>query len=499
MAAKPLEPGDPLRLGRFELVARLGEGGQGIVYLGRGTGPGEERVAVKVLRSSVDGMELQRLARELDAIHQVQPFVTARVIEASADGDRRFVVSEFIDGPSLQERVRASGPLPEGELQRLAVGTATALTAIHGAGVVHRDFKPANVLLGPDGPRVVDFGIARLIDAGTVTSGLIGTPSFMAPEQLAGERPGSPVDIFAWAVTMVFAATGRPAFGSGSMSAVMWRIVSDEPDLTGVPPSLLPVIRQCLDKDPRRRPVARDLLLRLVDPSAQYPQPPPGPPAAPADASYPPYPAAVAATADATGPVQPTDRPTFPRDLPAGSTVPGRSPARPRRGPIVAAGAAAVVAALVIGGVLLLTRSQSPGHPSATGSSGAGHTTSPGALHTTSPATQVAGVAIPAAFAGTWSGTASLAPLGASGVALTNPITFTFETGGRTAREVNQDCVNVLTLTRATAKVLTFSEPQTPSCEAGTVTFTRRAAGLAYRWLDINNLEQNTGILHLST
>jgi hypothetical protein len=160
------------------------------------------------------------------------------------------------------------------------------------------------------------------------------------------------------------------------------------------------------------------------------------------------------------------------------------------------------VAALVIGVVLLLTRSPSPGHPSATGNSGAGHTTSPGALHTTSPAapaTQVAGLAIPAGFAGTWSGTASLAPLGASGVALSNPITFTFVTGGRTAREVNQDCVNVLTLTRATAKVLTFSEPQTPSCEAGTVTFTRRAAGLAYRWLDINNLEQNTGILHLGT
>ena len=492
MASKPLQPGDPLRLGRFELVARLGEGGQGVVYLGRGAGPGEERVAVKVLRSSVDGMELQRLARELDAIHQVQPFVTARVIEASAEGGRRFVVSEFIDGPSLQERVNEGGPLPEGELQRLAVGTATALTAIHGAGVVHRDFKPANVLLGPDGPRVVDFGIARLIDAGTVTSGLIGTPSFMAPEQLAGERPGSPVDIFAWAVTMVFAATGRPAFGSGAMPAVMWRIVSDEPDLGGVPPSLLPVIRQCLDKDPSRRPVARDLLLRLVDPSTQVSA------AAPADSPYPAYPAAMA---DATGQLQATGGPTFPRDLPAGQTAPGTAPARPRRGQVLAAAAAAVVAAIVIGGVLLLTRSPSTGHPAATGSSGAGHPTSPGTLHTTTPAppaAPVAGLAIPAAFAGTWTGTASLAPLGVSGVALSNPITFTFAAGGRTAHEVNQECTNVLSLTRATATVLTFSEPQTPSCKAGTVTFTRRGRGLAYRWLDIDNLEQNTGVLHRS-
>jgi eukaryotic-like serine/threonine-protein kinase len=192
MASKPLEPGDPVRLGRFELVARLGEGGQGVVYLGHGTGPGEERVAVKVLRSSVDGMELQRLARELDAIHQVQPFVTARVIEASAEGDRRFVVSEFIDGPSLQERIDDGGPLPEGELQRLAVGTATALTAIHGAGVVHRDFKPANVLLGPDGPRVVDFGIARLIDAGTVTTGIVGTPPSWPPNSWRARARAAP-------------------------------------------------------------------------------------------------------------------------------------------------------------------------------------------------------------------------------------------------------------------------------------------------------------------
>src|SRR5580658_4220976 len=268
MPVKPLEPGDPERLGRFELLGRLGEGGQGIVYLGRGTGPGEERVAVKVLRSSVDAMVLERLARELDAIHQVQPFVTARIIEASADGERRFIVSEFIDGPSLQERVQARGPLAEGDLQRLAVGTATALTAIHGAGVVHRDFKPANVLLGPDGPRVVDFGIARLTDASTITSGLIGTPAFVAPEQLAGARPTSAVDIFAWGVTLVFAATGRMAFGADTVPDVMMRIMTDEPDTDGVPPSLLPVIRQCLEKDPSRRPNARDLMLRLVDPSA---------------------------------------------------------------------------------------------------------------------------------------------------------------------------------------------------------------------------------------
>src|SRR5215470_7704289 len=279
MPSKPLEPGDPARLGRFELLGRLGAGGQGVVYLGRGTVPGEERVAVKVLRSSADAMVLERLARELAAVHQVQPFVTAGVIEATTDGTRRYVVSEFIDGPSLQERISAKGPLAEGELLRLAVGTATALTAIHGAGVVHRDFKPANVLLGPDGPRVVDFGIARLTDAATITSGLIGTPSYVAPEQLAGARPTSAVDIFAWAVTVMFAATGRLAFGADSVPAVMHRIMYEEPDVSGLPPSLRPVALECLDKDPDRRPSARDLLLRLVDPSA--PRPVAGFPAAP--------------------------------------------------------------------------------------------------------------------------------------------------------------------------------------------------------------------------
>src|SRR6516165_10855135 len=272
MPPKPLETGDPRTLGRFELLARLGEGGQGVVYLGRGTGPGEERVAVKVLRSTVDASILQRLAHELDAVHKVQPFVTARVIEASTEGERRYIVSEFIDGPSLQERVDERGPLPEGELHRLAVGTATALTAIHGAGVIHRDFKPDNVLLGPDGPRVVDFGIARLTSAPTITSGLIGTPCYIAPEQLAGARPTSAVDIFAWAATMKFAATGRQAFGADSVPAVMYRILHDEPDLSGLPASLLPLVEQCLDKDPGLRPSARDLLLRLVDPSAQQPQ-----------------------------------------------------------------------------------------------------------------------------------------------------------------------------------------------------------------------------------
>jgi serine/threonine protein kinase len=498
MPSRPLEPGDPIRLGRFELLGRLGEGGQGVVYLGRGTNPGEERVAVKVLRSTVDANVLERLARELDAIHQVQPFVTAGVIEASAEGDRRYVVSEFIDGPSLQERVDDRGPLSEGDLQRLAVGTATALTAIHGAGVVHRDFKPANVLLGPDGPRVVDFGIARLTDASTITSGLIGTPSYVAPEQLAGRRPTNAVDIFAWALTLIYAATGQLAFGADSVPAVMHRIMYEEPDVSGLPPSLRTIVLECLDKDPDRRPSARDLLLRLVDPSA--PRAPAGVlvhgstagPVAPADG--------LADSVPHTGPPYPPAGPTFPGGQPAGISGLGRIPARSRRTPILAACGAAA-AALIVLAVVLLTQGSPPASPDGSGGNTlAGHASSPAATAppTTSSPPHTTGATIPAAFAGTWKGKATMSAVGAPSVKLTNDITFTFAAGARTIHETDQDsyggtCVNTLTLTEATTTVLTFDEPQAGGCVAGTVTFTRQGDGLAYRWTD--SIEQNTAIL----
>jgi len=502
MPPTPLEPGDPARLGRFGLVARLGEGGQGVVYLGRGTGPGEERVAVKVLRSSADATVLQRLARELDAVHQVQPFLTARVIEASVEGDRRFIVSEFIDGPSLQERVRARGPLPEGDLLRLAVGTATALTAIHGAGVVHRDFKPANVLLGPDGPRVLDFGIARLIDATAITTGTVGTPAFMAPEQFANENVTGAVDIWAWAVTMIFAATGRLAFDADTVPALWHRVAYEQPDVSGVPPSLLPVVIQCLDKNPLRRPSARDLLLRLVDPSAQRP---PATRVEPASHSGPvptsgPVPIADAALpADhvlRTGSAPGTTGPTISRGATRLSGTGTRS-GRPRRGPILAVGGAAAAVAVIV--VLLLTWGSPASHTVNSGSTSAvGRASSTATV--TAPATtataQVAGATIPSAFAGTWTGTATMSAIGVPGFGLQNSITFVLAAGGKTAHENNQSCVNTLTLSQATATVLTFSEPATPECVAGTVTFTMRGADLAYRWT--NNVEQNTAVLHKS-
>ncbi|GAA4201794.1 serine/threonine-protein kinase [Microbispora amethystogenes] len=258
----PLEPEDPRTLGGFRLGGRLGEGGQGVVYLGHG--PDGERVAVKVLKTGLDPTVRERLARELDAMRGVAPFCTAKVITAVVEGSRPYIVSEFVDGPSLQQRVAASGPLRGGDLDRLAVGTATALAAIHAAGIVHRDFKPGNVLLGPDGPRVVDFGIARQGESQTITGGPVGTLAYLAPEQIAGQAATPASDVFAWGATIVFAATGRAAFGADNVAAVLHRIMTASPDLTPLPPSLRALVERCLAKDPAPRPSARDLLLTLV-------------------------------------------------------------------------------------------------------------------------------------------------------------------------------------------------------------------------------------------
>ncbi|MEU4834625.1 serine/threonine-protein kinase [Streptosporangium sp. NPDC023615] len=259
----PLQ-GDPDRIGSYRIVGRLGRGGQGTVYLAES--PSGTRVALKVLgRGEASGRTLARSGREIELARRVKPFCTARVLEHGEVGGMPYIVSEYVDGPSLAQVIGERGPLRGAELRRLAIGTLTALAAIHQAGVVHRDLKPANVLLAREGPRVIDFGISRALDAtATVSEGLVGTPPYMAPEQFDGREAGPAADLFSWASTVVCAATGEPPFGDDALPAVIHRILSGEPRLGALDDELRDLVGECLAKDPRARPTATAALLRLL-------------------------------------------------------------------------------------------------------------------------------------------------------------------------------------------------------------------------------------------
>ncbi|GIH96671.1 PASTA domain-containing protein [Planobispora siamensis] len=267
--AQPLKPGDPERLGEYEIVGRLGQGGQGVVYLGVRPAAGPESYAVKLLHDPVVE-ERETFLREVELAKQVARFCTAQVIEAGLDGDRPYIVSEYVDGPSLHREVAVSGPRTGGGLERLAIGTATALAAIHRAGIVHRDFKPQNVLLGPDGPRVIDFGLARALDAAATQSGRgVGTPAYMAPEQVEGDAISPAADVFSWGATMCFAANGHAPFGQDSIAAVLHRILTAPPELGHLDGWLGALVAACLNKDPGERPTGQELLLALLDDDAR--------------------------------------------------------------------------------------------------------------------------------------------------------------------------------------------------------------------------------------
>jgi serine/threonine protein kinase len=264
----PLRPGDPDRLGRYPIVGRLGAGGQGTVFLGRGT-DGRD-VAVKLLHGSFrdDPEARKRFRREIAVARRVAAFCTAQVLDADVDGDAPYVVSEFVDGQSLRRAIKTEGPRRGSALDRLAIGTITALAAIHQAGIVHRDFKPDNVLLGGDGPRVVDFGIARVLDATATAARIVGTPAYMAPEQFNGAGLSPATDMFAWACTMVYAATARPPHGEDDFPQIMYRVLNGMRDLGDfadrASPPLATLVTACLSTESADRPAAEAVLLRLM-------------------------------------------------------------------------------------------------------------------------------------------------------------------------------------------------------------------------------------------
>lgn len=254
-----LEPGAPTEVGRYRLYARLGAGGMGQVFLS--FLPGGRPIALKVVRAefSADPEFRRRFAQEARAAQQVNGIHIAQLLDADPEAATPWLATAYIPGPSLLEAVRLHGPLPVASVRRLIAGIAQALDAIHAAGLIHRDLKPANVILAADGPRVIDFGIARAADATTasLTGKRVGSPQYMAPEQIRGLPATPALDVFALGALAFFAATGRAAFGEGEDLAVIFRIVQEQPDLTGAPPELLELVTACLAKDPAARPDTR--------------------------------------------------------------------------------------------------------------------------------------------------------------------------------------------------------------------------------------------------
>ena len=253
---RPLADSDPRQLGRFRVLGLLGEGGMGRVFFGRS--PGGWAVAIKVIHAGLaaDPAFRARFAHEVATARAVGGIYTASVVDADTAAERPWLAVEYVAGPSLSDAVTAGGPLPLPAVLRLGLGLAEALQAIHAAGVVHRDLKPSNVLLAADGPRVIDFGIARAAEHSSLTrtGTILGSAGFMAPEQITGGETGPAADVFALGAVLTFAATGQGPFGEGRTEALAYRVVYADPTLDGVPHPVREIVARCLAKDPRYRP-----------------------------------------------------------------------------------------------------------------------------------------------------------------------------------------------------------------------------------------------------
>jgi hypothetical protein len=260
---KPLEAGDARHAGKYRLVAALGEGGMGRVLLG--VAPDGRLVALKQVHPEFahNARFRTRFRQEVQASQRVSGAFTAAVMDAGPDAETPWLASVFVTGPSLKEAVEATGPLPVDAVRRLAVGLATALIEIHRVGLIHRDLKPGNVLLTGDGPRVIDFGIARAVEGGsdlTGTGGIVGSPAFMSPEQ-AESRPLTPAsDVFSLGGLLMMAATGRGPFTGSTTAQMLYNVVHAVPDLGAVPPEIRALVEPCLAKDPARRPTPQRIL-----------------------------------------------------------------------------------------------------------------------------------------------------------------------------------------------------------------------------------------------
>ncbi|WP_169946288.1 serine/threonine-protein kinase [Microbispora sp. H11081] len=264
---RPLTVGDPVVVGRYLLLGRLGSGGMGVVYLAEHPGGGYAALKTPHPVHLGDPTLRARFAEEVALSRRVVPFCTAAVIEDGFDGDRPYLVTEYVPGPALSQVVAARGPLTPDLAYGVALGTAAALVATHEAGLVHRDLKPGNVLLSPRGPFVIDFGIARDLDvamAHTQAGQIMGSPGWVAPERLRGGHAIPASDVFSWGCLVAFAATGRHPFGAGDLDVLTRRILVEEPRIDAVPKPLWDAVAVALRREPAERPDAARLLAFLL-------------------------------------------------------------------------------------------------------------------------------------------------------------------------------------------------------------------------------------------
>lgn len=268
-------PQDPAVVGPFAIQGRLGRGAMGAVYLARS--PGGRLVAVKVVRDELAGDSgfRARFAREIDAARRVSGAFTAPVVDADPSADRPWLATEYLPGPTLQKAIETSGPLPPDQVSSLASGLAEALAAIHASGLVHRDLKPSNIVLTGNGPRVIDFGIARALEEAslTATGMVIGTPGYLSPEQITGTGIGAASDVFALGAVLVFAASGRGPYATGNPASLLHRIVNEQPYIPPLPEPLADVVRRCLARDPAQRPTPAEVLQILGSTTSLNPPP----------------------------------------------------------------------------------------------------------------------------------------------------------------------------------------------------------------------------------